>query len=129
MHIPNTGGWNPLEGVNNNANLIWDTVGLAWVKATGSLTGGGNVTVNNFPTTQAISASALPLPNGAATEATLAKIPGIGIAQFDYCSLSQTATQDVWMFKIGGAGGTLVNTVTINYTDSTKITVANVSKT
>jgi hypothetical protein len=38
----------------------------------GSLTVDGAVTVSNFPATQPISAAALPLPTGAATEATLA---------------------------------------------------------
>lgn len=36
-------------------NFIWNTSTLAWEKATGSLTGGSNVTVNNFPAVQPVS--------------------------------------------------------------------------
>lgn len=35
-------------------NLIWNPQSLAWEAATGSLSGGGNVTVNNFPADQAV---------------------------------------------------------------------------
>lgn len=66
------------SGSINSKNYIWNTSTLAWEAATGSLTGGGNVTVNNFPssypvtgtfwqTTQPISATNLPLPIGAST--------------------------------------------------------------
>lgn len=69
------------------------------------------------------------LPLGAATESTLAKIPGLAIPIFDYCALSQNSTQDIWTFKTGGAAGTLVATVTITYTDTTKATISTVAKT
>ncbi|SRR5258708_3820915 len=48
---------------------------------------------------------------------------------FDYISLAQTSTTDVYTFYQGGSGGTLVNTVTINYTDSSKGTLSNVALT
>jgi len=35
-------------------NLIWNPSSLAWEAATGSLAGGGNVTVNNFPADQLV---------------------------------------------------------------------------
>lgn len=35
-------------------NEIWNTDTLAWESATGSLSGGGNVTVNNFPASYAV---------------------------------------------------------------------------
>lgn len=41
-------------------NLIWNTNTLAWEAATGSLSGGSNVTVANFPATQPISSTQLP---------------------------------------------------------------------
>lgn len=41
-------------------NLIWNTNTLAWEAATGSLSGGSNVTVANFPSTQPISSTQLP---------------------------------------------------------------------
>jgi hypothetical protein len=37
------------NGLQANRNFIWNTNTLAWEKATGSLSGGGNVTVSNFP--------------------------------------------------------------------------------
>lgn len=39
------------DGNLKNRNLIWNTSSLAWEAATGSLTSGNNVTVNNFPAT------------------------------------------------------------------------------
>jgi hypothetical protein len=59
----------------------------------------------------------------------IASTVGLGLPIFDYCAQSQTATQDVWTFKTGGSGGTLVATVTINYTDAGKGTITNVAKT
>jgi len=115
LNNPDFSGWNFTENVAYRANLIWNTSSLAWEKATGGA-GAGNVTVTNFPT-------------GQATEATLAKIPGLSIPIFDYCAQSQSATQDVWTFNTGGVGGTLVATVTINYVDATKAVITNVAKT
>lgn len=48
---------------------------------------------------------------------------------YDYISLSQNATQDIWSYKVGGAAGTLVATVSVTYTDSTKATISTVVKT
>lgn len=58
-----------VNGMVAARSYIWNTSSLAWEPATGSLTGGGNVTVNNFPATQPISAASLPLPTGASTSA------------------------------------------------------------
>ena len=54
---------------------------------------------------------------------------GLGIAQFDATSLTQATLTDTWKFYTGGLAGSLVNTVTITYTDSTKATISNVVKT
>jgi hypothetical protein len=93
----------------------------------------GSVSVSNFPATQPVSGSVsvtgTVTVTDVATEATLAKIPGLAIPIFDYCALAQNATQDIWTFKTGGAGGTLVATVTITYTDATKVTISTVAKT
>lgn len=62
------------SGLLNNASYIWDSVGLAWIKATGGAAAGSNVTVTNFPSTQAVTAASLPLPAGASTETTLAAL-------------------------------------------------------
>jgi hypothetical protein len=48
---------------------------------------------------------------------------------YDYASLAQTSTIDTWTFKVGGSGGTLVATITITYTDSTKATISTVVRT
>ena len=64
-----------------------------------------------------------------ATETTLLKLVGIGIPEWDYTNLTQAATTDTWVFKTGGAGGTTVATVVITYTDTTKATISNVTKT
>lgn len=49
---------------------------------------------------------------------------------WDYLAVDSTApTEDIYTFKNGGVSGTLVATVTINYTDSTKNQILNVAKT
>jgi hypothetical protein len=48
---------------------------------------------------------------------------------YDYVSLAQATLTDTWTFKKGGAGGTLVATVTITFTDATKGTISTVAKT
>jgi hypothetical protein len=45
---------------------------------------------------------------------------------FDYYSVAYpSATQEVYTYKRGGASGTIVGTITINYTDGTKQYVSN----
>lgn len=87
------------------------------------------VTGTFWQATQPVSAASLPLPTGATTETTLAKIPGMAIPIHDYISLAVAATTDTYTFKTGGSGGTTVATVTITYTDSTKATLSSVAKT
>jgi hypothetical protein len=49
---------------------------------------------------------------------------------FDYISASYpTATSEVYTYKLGGSGGTTVGTITVNYTDSSKVSITNVAKT
>lgn len=57
------------------------------------------------------------------------KTDGIGLGSYDYVSLSQTATNDTYTFKMGGASGTLVATVSIEYTSSAKTVISTVTKT
>ena len=67
--------------------------------------------------------------SGLATEATLAKIPGLSLPIFDYVSAAYPDTvTEVYTFKTGGAAGTTVATVTIVYTDSTKANLSTVTK-
>lgn len=108
---------------------LWNPNTLQFEVSTGGTTPGASVTVTNFPATQPVSATALPLPTGAATEATLAKIPGMSIPVHDYMGLSQDATHDVWTYKTGGSGGTTVATLTITFTDATKTVISNITKT
>ena len=55
-----------------------------------------------------------------------AGLNGLVTVPFDYISLSETSTTDVYTYKNGGSGGTTVATVTITYTDSTKCTISTV---
>jgi hypothetical protein len=51
--------------------------------------------------------------------------PGI---DFDYVDVQQTSpTVETYVFKTGGSGGTTVRTIVVNYTDSTKSDIDNVS--
>jgi len=123
-----------LTGVPFVGIWAWSATALAYVHlladSSGNLLtsgggggGGGSVTQGTVPWVVS-GASGVAL----ATEATLAKIPGMSIPEFDSLSLAQTSTTDVWTFYVGGLAGTLVSTVTITYTDSTKATIANVTR-
>ena len=57
------------------------------------------------------------------------KPQGFNIGDYDYVALTQTSTTDVYTFKIGGAGGTLISTITITYTGTDKSTISTVIKT
>lgn len=50
-------------------------------------------------------------------------------ASYDAITLTQASTTDVYRFYTGGTGGTLVETLTITYTDSGKGTLSSVVKT
>lgn len=76
------------------------------------------------------------LPTGAATSAKqdtqtalLGGIAGLLPTSYDYISQAQATTTDTWVFKTGGASGTTVATITINYTDATKEVISTVVKT
>lgn len=57
-------------------------------------------------------------------------ISGLISNPYDYIAVTYpTATQEVYTFKTGGAGGTVVSTITVNYVDATKNQLLNVSKT
>lgn len=76
-----------------------------------------------------ISAAALPLPSGAATEATLSslnsRLPGGFVpSAFDYQSITYVgATTDIStvVYKTGGSGGTTVATLTMGYDGSNRL--------
>lgn len=56
-------------------------------------------------------------------------INGLNIGLYDYISNSPTSTTDVLTYKTGGASGTVIATVTIEYTDSTKDTIQTLTRT
>ncbi len=43
------------DGLTFIANFVWDPSTLAWIKSTGSTAGASEVSVTNFPATQAVS--------------------------------------------------------------------------
>ena len=50
-------------------------------------------------------------------------------SSYDYVSVNySSSTQEIYSFKIGGSGGTLVATVTLNYTDATKNFLSDATK-
>lgn len=68
-----------------------------------------------------------PVTGGLLVEGTFGAltIPTHDYGEADYPS----ATQEVYTFYVGGSGGTLVGTLTVNYTDSTKENILNWSLT
>lgn len=50
-------------------------------------------------------------------------------SKFDYIAATYpTGTTEVYTYKLGGASGTVVGTITVTYTDSTKALVSSVQK-
>lgn len=55
---------------------------------------------------------------------------GLSVPYYDYVSVAYPlTTTEVYTFKVGGAGGTTVATVTIVYTDATKENLSTVTRT
>lgn len=52
-----------------------------------------------------------------------------GTVLWDYIGVTTTSTTETYVFKTGGSGGTTLQTIVITYTDSTKTTISNVTKT
>ena len=88
--------------------------------------------------------SAIALPTGASTVAAqnsqttlLAQIEddlanpvnSFGIPTYDYVLPVYASTTTAYQYKTGGSGGTLVGTLTITYTDSSKTVIDNVLRT
>ena len=59
----------------------------------------------------------------------LQKMTGLEIPAYDYVSVAYADTTDTYTFKSGGVGGDTVATVTITYTDDTKVDISTVAKT
>lgn len=76
----------------------------------------GSVAVGNFPATQAVTAAALPLPAGAATEASLAavngKLPALLTTVPDHGVAAQPVRpvgQDVWACSFAASGASVLS--------------------
>lgn len=48
---------------------------------------------------------------------------------YDYVSITYNSTANVYQFYLGGSGGTLVGTITLQYSDSTKSQLNTVART
>ena len=65
-----------------------------------------------------------------ATDDTLKAVAGFVLDPYDFISVAYPLdTQEIYTYKTGGSGGTVVATITVNYTDATKNTLSNVYKT
>lgn len=124
-------------------NYVWDTGTLQWVKET-QASGGGGVAVtvaDGADVTQGAIADAAVTGDTSGTvnahlrginktlSSPLPVINGLSILAYDYVSLAVAATTDTYTFKSGGSGGSTIATVTLTYTDSTKVTLSTVVKT
>ena len=55
---------------------------------------------------------------------------GLGIGSYDYVSVTYpNSSREVYVFKTNGSSGTIIATITINYTDSTKDRISDVTRT
>lgn len=55
---------------------------------------------------------------------------GLRLPEYDYAARTEPdATSDLWTFKIGGAGGVTVCTVTVVYVDSDKDAISTITRT
>jgi len=54
---------------------------------------------------------------------------GLRLPIYDYVSNSSASTSDTYTFRIGGASGTIVCVVAIEFTDSGKGTISTVTRT
>jgi len=61
--------------------------------------------------------------------AELQNLTGFEIPAYDYIAVTYpTTTQEVYVYKTGGSGGATVATITVNYTDTTKEYITNITK-
>ena len=131
----------PTDGTNYQiavANRVWDTGTMRWVNETQPGGPAGAVTIADGAdiTLGAISDAAVIGDNPGTISAklrgidlTLQKPSGLGLPFYDYIKQVQAALTDTWTFYTGGAGGTLVATIVITYTDASKAVILNVAKT
>lgn len=127
------------ENVNKVATYVWDSVGLQWIKSTGGGGGGGGAVsiADGADVTEGAIADAAVVGDASGTVSaklrglnkSVQSTIGLGIPPFDSTSLAQATLTDTWTFYTGGLAGTLVSTVTITYTDSTKATISTVVRT
>lgn len=80
-----------------------------------SLAGVSDVFITNFPASQDVVVTAFPEINKFAPP-----------QDADYIGATYNLTSDVYVYKVGGSSGTLLKTLTITYTDSTKENILSV---
>lgn len=136
LNNPDFTGWDFTENVLKEANLVWDTGTLAWVKMTQPGGGGGGSNAAAGATGSAVPSSAgytgfsvAGVLTGVSNATPFPVTSGFSVAGYDYVGVSSTTTTDVYVFKSGGVLGALLNTITIYYTDTTKSVIASVVKT
>jgi hypothetical protein len=54
---------------------------------------------------------------------------GLVPSSYDYLSYTSNTTTDVYEYYQGGSGGTLIATITVTWTDSTKTVLSSVART
>lgn len=65
-----------------------------------------------------------------ATEDTLAALAGMVTSAFDYIEATYpTSSSEIYVYKTGGTSGTIISTITIVYTDTTKEFISTITKT
>ena len=115
------------EGVNKVAVYFWDNVALEWTKATTGSPVANNVNVMNFPSTYPMTAAALPLPAGAATEATLSTLNANAATEATLATLLKEATLTARLGTLGQttmAGSTPVVIASNQSTLNSSVTLA-----
>jgi hypothetical protein len=73
--------------------------------------------------------AAAPTGPGGAFDINVFVSGGFELPQYDYVALTEAATTDTYVFRTGGSGGTIVATIVVTFTDSTKATLANAERT
>lgn len=64
------------------------------------------------------------------SQTDLQNLQGFVLPQYDYIGVGYpNATTETYTYRTGGAAGTVVGTITVVYSDSTKTTLLSVTKT
>jgi hypothetical protein len=152
-------GFDTLEGVQKVVLVAWNPTTLEWVKlhtnaagdlnVTGGGGGGGAVTISDGADVTEGSTSDVAITSDVggtvsgklrglvkmiasvwdSVNGVLKTKAALGLPIYDYAALVSAATTDTWTYRLGGAVGSVVATVVVTYTDSTKATILTVLRT